>query len=75
MAEKPTMYRVYTIVPRPKQDDYWLNIGVAFAHDDGHGFNIILQALPVHGEGKIVMRAYDPNKAEEAQLPVTKKKA
>ena len=66
MADKSKMYRVYSIVPRPKQDDFWLNIGVAFAHDDGQGFNILLQALPVHGEGKIVMREYDATKDEHA---------
>ena len=75
MADKPTMYRVYSIVPRPKQDDFWLNIGVAFAHDDGQGFNIMLQALPVHGDGKIVMRVYDPSKDEAEQKPDPKKKA
>lgn len=57
------MYRVYSIIERPKQDDYWLNIGVAFPHDDGDGFNVILQALPLHGNGKIVLRAYDPEKS------------
>ena len=56
------MYRVYSIIERPKQDDYWLNIGVAFPHDDGEGFNVILQALPLHGAGKVVRRAYDPQK-------------
>jgi len=75
MAEKPQMYRVYSIVPRPKQEDYWLNIGVAFPHDDGQGFNIMLQALPVHGEGKIVMRVYDPSKDEQVSGQETKKKA
>ena len=75
MAEKSPMYRVYSIVPRPKQEDFWLNIGVAFAHDDGQGFNIMLQALPVHGEGKIVMRVYDPSKDDQASGQETKKKA
>ena len=42
MTTTPKMYRVYSIVPRPKQDDYWLNIGVAFPHDDGQGFNVIV---------------------------------
>lgn len=69
MPDKPTMYRVYSIVPRPKQEDFWLNIGVAFPHDDGQGFNIMLQALPIHGDGKIVMRAYDPSKEEGSQEP------
>jgi hypothetical protein len=53
------MYGVYTVIQRPKQEDYWLNIGAAFAHDDGQGFNLLLQALPLHGNGKLVMRAYD----------------
>lgn len=53
------MYRVYSIIQRPKQDDYWLNIGVAFPHDDGQGFNVLLQALPI-GDGKLVLREYDP---------------
>jgi len=65
------MYRVYSIIERPKQDDYWLNIGVAFPHssDKGDGFNIILQALPLHGNGKLVMRAYDPEKDKQDGSP------
>ena len=46
MADTPKMYRVYSIVPRAKQDDYWLNIGVAFPHEDGQGLNVMLQSLP-----------------------------
>lgn len=70
------MYRVYSIIERPKQDDYWLNIGVAFPHDNGDGFNVILQALPLHGNGKLVVRAYDPEKTEveEADKPGAAKK-
>ena len=78
MAEVSKMFRVYTIVSRPKQDDYWLNIGVAFPHENGDGFNVLLQALPLHGNGKIVLRAYDPEKAkaeEEQQQAAMKKKA
>ena len=72
------MYRVYSIIERPKQDDYWLNIGVAFPHEGGpeNGLNVILQALPLHGNGKLVLRPYDPDKAkaEEEQGPATAKK-
>ena len=53
------MFRVYSVIQRPKQEDYWLNIGAAFPHEDGEGFNLLLQALPLHGNGKLVMRAYD----------------
>jgi hypothetical protein len=70
------MYRVYSIIERSKQDDYWLNIGVAFPHDNGDGFNVILQALPLHGNGKLVVRAYDPekHKAEEDEKQSNVKK-
>ena len=54
------MYRVYSVIERPKQEDFWLKIGVAFPHEKGDGFNLLLQALPLHGQGKLVMRAYDP---------------
>ena len=57
MAEKETAkptHRVYTVIRREGQDDYWLNIGLAFPHKDGNGFNIVLQALPL--DGKIVCR-------------------
>ena len=53
------MFRVYSVIQRPKQEDYWLNIGAAFPHEDGEGFNLLLQALPLHGNGKLVMRAFD----------------
>jgi hypothetical protein len=48
------MFRVYSVIQRPKQEDYRLNIGVAF-----EGFNVLLQALRLHANGKLVMRAYD----------------
>ena len=57
MAERDTAkptHRVYTVIRRDGQDDYWLNIGLAFPHKDGSGFNIVLQALPL--DGKIVCR-------------------
>jgi hypothetical protein len=66
MADKqpaaPT-HRVYTVIKRDGQDDYWLNIGLAFPHKDGNGFNIVLQALPL--DGKIVCREIT-NEGEES---------
>lgn len=47
-------YQAYTVVKREGQDDFWLNIGAAFLHQDGDGYNIVLQALPING--KIVLR-------------------
>ena len=58
MAATAKMYRVYSVIQRPKQEDFWLNIGMAFPHEKGDGFNVVLQALPLHGNGKLVMRAF-----------------
>ena len=63
------MYRVYSIIERQKQDDYWLNIGVAFPHEDGKGFNVMLQALPIHGNGKIVLREHEAKADDDAEVP------
>ena len=61
-------FRAYTVIKRDplpdgKNNDFWLNIGVAFPHDDGEGFNLLLQALPL--EGKIVLRTYQEDEPEE----------
>jgi hypothetical protein len=62
-AQQPT-YQAYTVIKREDQDDYWLNIGAAFPHADGEGFNVMLQALPIGS--KIVLR---PFKQEEKETP------
>jgi hypothetical protein len=67
MAEKdqpqqPT-HRAYSVVKREGQEDYWLNLGLAFPHKDGKGFNIILQALPL--DGKIVCRELAEDEPEQ----------
>ncbi len=50
------------------QDDYWLNIGLAFPHRDGNGFNIVLQASPL--DGKLVCREVtDDEHADSAPQP------
>jgi hypothetical protein len=59
------MYRVYSVIARPKQEDFWLNIGMAYAHEKGDGFNVMLQALPLHG--KLVLRPYEPEQRLEAE--------
>jgi hypothetical protein len=59
MANQQPAYRAFTVVKREGQDDFWLPIGAAFAHEKGDGFNVILQALPISaGDGtcKIVLR-------------------
>jgi len=36
----------------------WTRVGVAFAHKDGLGLNVELQAIPV--SGKLVIRRHEP---------------
>ena len=65
-THQPTM-RAFTVIKREGQDDFWLAIGAAFAHQSGDGYNVILQAMPIpNGDGqcKIVLR---PPKADEAE--------
>jgi hypothetical protein len=66
MAERqpatPT-HRAYSVIKREGQDDFWLNLGLAFPHKDGGGFNIILQAFPL--DGKIVCREISDDDAGE----------
>ena len=65
-SKQPT-HRAYTLIPRGKDkngDDekFWLNIGSVFAHSDGKGFNIILEALPL--DGKLVLREVKESEPE-----------
>ena len=74
MSEKenksPT-HRVYTLLPRKSSDgedeNFWLNIGSAFEHADGKGFNLILEALPL--DGKLVLRTYKDDEQEPKGKP------
>jgi len=59
-------YRAYTVVKREGKDDFWLNLGVAFAHEDGEGFNILLQALPT--DAKLVLRTYKEREEEQKEV-------
>ena len=68
MAEQPA-FQAYVVTKREGQDDFWLNIGAAFAHKDEAGYNVILQALPVGnggGQCKIVLR---PPKSDDEKSP------
>ena len=67
-THQPAM-RAFTVIKREGQDDFWLPIGAAFAHQNGEGFNVILQALPIpdkDGQCKIVLR---PPKNDDEHQP------
>jgi hypothetical protein len=58
MAEKEQQrketHRVYSVIKREGQDDFWLNLGLVFPHKDGKGFSIFTNAWP--HDGKLVCR-------------------
>lgn len=49
----PTL-SVYSVISRQDNGEEWLSIGQAVPHRDGHGFDVILQALPLNP--KLVLR-------------------
>jgi hypothetical protein len=59
-------YRAYTVIKRDDKDDYWLNVGACYPHDDGDGFNLLLNALPV--DGKLVLRTYKEKPEEQEKI-------
>ena len=59
-------YRAYTVIKREGKEDYWLNLGIVFKHEDGEGFNILLQALPV--DAKLVLRTYKEKPEEQEKI-------
>jgi hypothetical protein len=60
--QQPT-HRAYSVIKREGHDDFWLNLGLAFPHKDGKGFNIMLQAFPL--DGKIVCREVADDEPEQ----------
>jgi hypothetical protein len=47
-----------------KKESFWTKIGVVFAHKDGKGFDVVLEALPVNGRVSIREPKPDEPQAE-----------
>ncbi len=60
-SNKPT-HRVFAVAKRG-DNKRWQEIGAAWAHNDGKGFNLKLEYLPLNG-AEIVLRV--PDAAEKA---------
>ncbi len=61
---KPTFnaYSVREYEKDGKKDSYWTKIGVAFAHKNGEGFDIVLEASPINGRITLIKpKADEPN--------------
>ena len=53
-ASKRPSYIAYSIREREGKDSKWTEIGVAFPHKDGKGFDILFDVVPLNG--RIAMR-------------------
>ncbi|BCH05665.1 hypothetical protein MesoLj131b_76640 (plasmid) [Mesorhizobium sp. 131-2-5] len=54
---KTPMYLAYTVRDAKEQGQkgFWTRIGAFFAHEDGEGGTLLLEALPL--DGRVVLRA------------------
>jgi len=66
-SSKPT-HRIYAVTKRGDKN-HWDDIGAAWSHKDGKGFNLKLSYLPLNG-GELVIREPKPkDDAETAGAP------
>lgn len=63
-SKQPT-HRVYAVTSH-KGKNFWRAIGAAWAHEDGDGFSIKLEYLPLN-EAEIVIRKPKPKEAEAGE--------
>ena len=77
MSDK--VWRVYSVIEKPDKDGkerepFWHNVGTAFPHKSGVGFNILLEVMPIPVDGvcKLVMREIEPKEAEADDAPKKK---
>ena len=54
-------FAAYVVRDRDDKKSNWREIGVAFTHKDGKGFDLLLDAVPV--SGRVVLRTIE-DKAE-----------
>lgn len=50
-------YTAYHVAEAKDGGKRWIRIGAFFAHEDGQGGNLILDALPFGFEGRVILRA------------------
>ena len=64
MANKPThiAYAVRNFEKGGKADSSWSQIGSAWLHKDGGGYDLVLDAVPVNG--RVVLRINKPKKKD-----------
>jgi len=59
-----TAYSVREYTKGGEKKSAWSPIGVAWAHTDGEGFDIVLESLPVNG--RVALRKNKPKAEQQA---------
>lgn len=53
-TSKRPSHRVYAVTQRKNGDSNWTEIGAAWAHNDGQGFNLKVDYLPLNGADLVI---------------------
>jgi hypothetical protein len=61
MSNKPT-HRVFQVIETGKDKKFWNRIGGAWEHEDGNGFNLSLNSIPL--DGRMVIRRIEKDDEE-----------
>lgn len=65
-TSKRPSHRIYAVTKRNGDASNWTEIGAAWAHGDGKGFNLKLEYLPLNGSELVLRVAKDKSEATEA---------
>ena len=58
-------HEVFAVTERKGQKSHWLKVGACWAHDDGKGFNLKIEALPLNGASLVIrVRTDKPSEAD-----------
>lgn len=64
---KPS-HEVFAVKEREGKKSNWMRIGAAWKHEDGNGYNLRLEALPLNGASIVIrVRSDKPEQAQAAE--------
>lgn len=61
-STKPAYIAYHVRNSEDQKEGFWTRIGVAFAHQDGKGFNLLIETVPL--DGRITLRVPTEAKSE-----------
>ena len=67
---KAPTHRAYAVTQGRNKKSFWREIGAVWAHDDGKGFSLKLDYLPL-GQADIVIREPLPKEAQSEEAAET----